>query len=544
MSERLSWRDLPARGSRAAVIACVLVAVVSGAMWVLASADFDIWPLAYVAMVPGLWLIERAPTRRRALLYGWISGLSVNALGFYWITELLTRHADLPWVLGVLALLLLSAYQALVFLLFAAAVRGVRQWSAARRGRPLPMVVIAPLAMVTFELLVPFIFPWYLAVSQAWVAPVIQIAELTGPLGVTFVLMAVNGALADLLLAEKGPRDARWSVVAAAALVAVVLGFGLWRMRAMDEIRAQAPALRVGLVQSNIPLDPEHQRPPDELLADLQEVSAELERAGAGLLVWPESSYPYGLARSMRADFPAEEDARIRRGFSVPLVLGAITFDVEEPDRPPYNSALMLDASGAVTGLYDKIHLLIFGEYIPGVETFPFIRDLLPSAAGHLSRGHRLTSFPFAYRGAEYRLAPIICYEDILTGIGRDVAAHEPHLLVNITNDTWFGDTAEPWQHLALSVFRTVELRTEMVRAVNTGVSAHIDAAGRVRMTSYVVDPARSTVGATGHLAEVALIEGGDTFYARFGDVFGYACALALVFVWLVWPAILRRRGA
>lgn len=546
-----SWLDMPARTGREATARNTAVALAAGIMWVLASADFDIWPLAYVAIIPTLWLIDRAPTRRRAIAYGWLSGLSCNAVGFYWITELLTRHAAMPWLLGVLALLLLSAYQALVFAFFAAAVRGVRDRSAEILGRPLPMVLVAPAAMVAFEILVPFIFPWYLAISQAWVAPVIQIAELTGPVGITFVVIAVGAAVYDGLL-EKQRRRRILAVAGAAGLVAAVLAFGYVRLGRIDARRAQAPKLAVGLVQSNIPLDRAYRRAPSEMLAELQRVSADLERAGAELLVWPESSYPYGIARSDAGDGAPDNLARIRRGFTVPLVLGALTIELEpEPganehttEHPPaYNSAILLEADDRFNGRYDKIYRLMFGEYIPGVETFPFIRDLLPDAASHLSAGTRVTTFPFQHEGSVFRLGPIICYEDILPSLGRELAAQHPHLLVNITNDTWFGDTSEPWQHLALSVFRAVETRTELVRAVNTGVSAHVDAAGRVRARSYVIDPVTEPRAPSGHLVEVALLEGGHTVYARVGDLFGYLCVAFVIGLWFLWPFLWRRRS-
>jgi apolipoprotein N-acyltransferase len=137
----------------------------------------------------------------------------------------------------------------------------------------------------------------------------------------------------------------------------------------------------------------------------------------------------------------------------------------------------------------------------------------------------------------------MICYEDILPGFGRKVAALHPHLLVNITNDAWFGDTAEPWEHLALSVFRAVESRTDLVRSVNTGVSAFVDANGRVMARSYAVDPHKHAVPMTGHLGSVVLMEGGHTFYAVAGDVFGWLCAIAMVLLWIGWPILLRVRA-
>jgi apolipoprotein N-acyltransferase len=566
---------------------CALAAL-SGVLWFLACADFDIWPLAWVAMVPALWVTERAATRRRALFYGWLAGLVANVGGFYWITGLLSRFAHLPFALSLLGLLLLCGYQAIVFLLFAWATRSIRRTSRERRGAALPMALVAPVVMVAFEILVPFIFPWYLAITQAWVMPVIQIAELTGPVGVTALLLAVNGAIHDAI-SERSPRR-RWLPAAGAAgAVALALAFGLVRIGQVRDARDAAPGLMVGVVQGNIAFDRKGLDRADlaaRQLADLQRVSAAAERGdvaavdrsgramqparGAELLVWTESSYPYTVPRDATADFPDHSRARIRREFTAPLVLGALTRDRRDRDAYPYNSALMLDRDGRFTARFDKIFLLVFGEYIPGLETFPFIRKMLPRAAGHMARGEEIVTFPLEHGGATYRLGPMICYEDILPGFGRKLAKLHPHLLVNITNDTWFGDTSEPWEHLALSVYRAVELRTDLVRSVNTGVSAFIDATGEVYAKSYAIDPAiedRGACSATADcpagydcvagrcnprgadalLGEVALMGGADggghTFYARFGDVFGYLCALAALAAWLVWPRLRRRAG-
>jgi apolipoprotein N-acyltransferase len=166
---------------------------------------------------------------------------------------------------------------------------------------------------------------------------------------------------------------------------------------------------------------------------------------------------------------------------------------------------------------------------------------MLPSAASHFSRGERIKTFALELNGASYRLGLMICYEDILPDFGRELGEQHPHLLVNITNDTWFGDSTEPWQHLSLSVFRAVELRADLVRSVNTGVSALVDATGRVRATSHVIDPVVTPIGAEGMVVDAALMESGHTFYRRFGNVFGYACVILVALLWLVWPRRRRR---
>ncbi len=515
------------------------LSILGGCLWFLACADFDIWPFAYFAMVPVFFAFERAPTRRTALFYGWLAGLVANAGGFYWITSLLERFGHLPMAVAVVGLLLLAAYQAVAFWLFFMLLRVIRRRSEELAGRPLPMVLLAPLLMVSFEFLVPFLFPWYLAITQAWVVPVIQIADLTGPLGVSGFLMLINGAIYDVVT-ESGKRRTR-SIITAAVATTLVLGYGFVRMGQIDDARETAVALRVGVVQGNIPFDEKGINRSElaaEQLRDLQAMSANLEAQGAEFIMWTESSYPYGVPRDATGDFALEDRRRIRRGFKAPLMLGALTYGRQDPDTPPYNSALMLDSDDRFLARFDKIFLLMFGEYIPLLETFPALKDILPKNASHFSRGKDIVPFPLEHKGESYRLGPMICYEDILTDFGRELAAYKPHLLVNITNDSWFGDTSEPWEHLALSVYRAVEMRTDLVRAVNTGVSAFVDANGRVYAKTYAVDPKITPKPVDGLVAEVKLMEGGHSFFARFGDIFAYLCIFGTLFFWLAWPRL------
>ena len=192
-------------------------------------------------------------------------------------------------------------------------------------------------------------------------------------------------------------------------------------------------------------------------------------------------------------------------------------------------------------GRFDKMSLLMFAEYQPLLEALDFVENLAPEASSHFHHGEEALTFPFEHAGSTWRLGPMICYEDTLPDHGRRLAVHHPHLLVNLTNDAWFGDTSEPWEHLALSVFRAVEMRTDLVRAVNAGVSAFIDVNGRVYHRSHALD---AGPGVDAVLAETVLMGGveggGHSFYARFGDVFGTLNVLVLSGLWLVWPRVRR----
>ncbi len=506
------------------------LAIASGFMLFMACPDFDLWPLMWVALVPALHLALTAATPKRAFFLGWLTGVVANTGGFYWMKGLLERFGHMPVYVAIPIMMLLTTYQGVTFAFWS---WGVHR---AHRRTALPLFVLAPLIMVTLELLVPQIFPFYLAISQAWIVPLIQVADLTGPMGVTFLMLMMTGALYD--------AAARWRagaaslgralrpVAIAGLVIAAVVGYGFLRISQVQARRESAPKADVGLVQANVGIlekwDPAERA---GLLETHQRLSSQLAAAGADLVVWPESSYPYPLSRSMTRDFDPTDARRIRRGFSTPLMFGTVTVESGAArgtgSRYPYNTALMMDAGGNITATFDKVFLLVFGEYIPFYEQAPWFRKVFPEAS-HFNRGSEPASFPVNIDGREFRIGPLICYEDILPGFTRRVAKLRPHLFVNITNDAWFGRTSEPYQHLALSVFRSVEHRLEMVRAVNTGVSAHIDATGRVRRATPSADPQEQPPPQPiAIMNDVALLEGG-TVYAAVGDTFAWLCALTL----------------
>lgn len=217
---------------------------------------------------------------------------------------------------------------------------------------------------------------------------------------------------------------------------------------------------------------------------------------------------------------PLRDRNAVQRGFRTPVLFGALTYepDPANPDGRPrlYNAALLIDEEGRVLGSYDKNYLLVFGEYIPFGDLFPVLYDWIPEA-GQFEAGTTVETFPF--RGNQ--LGVMICYEDILPRFTSRLADKHPNVIINVTNDAWFGQTAEPWLHLALAMFRAVENRMWLVRSTNTGVSAYVDAVGRLRHATRLED------------AEIAMLDVPmldlPSPYRRLGDVFSAACMLAVV---------------
>jgi apolipoprotein N-acyltransferase len=510
------------------------IALVCGGLLVLSGSRFDIWPLAWIASAPLIWIVLDEKTTH-AWIDGWLFGLAANAGGLYWFVRYLERFAHLPLVVALLVFLLLIAYQAITWALFGHFLRRLH------RDAGVPVTFLAPIVFVAVEAVVPGVFGWHLAITQAWVTPVIQIAELTGPLGVTFLVMLGNAMLYDAVHTRR--TSATWprgAVCAAAAVLIAAVGFGFARIHQVRSAREAAAKFTVGVVQGNIAI-PRRGRP-DEAHAQLalhQQQSAALQQAGADLILWPETAYPYPLRRDQERDWPRGHPRRARQGFERPLLFGAAT--VGGSSRYPYNSALLLDEHDRVRGRFDKNILIVFGEYIPLYEQLPFLRRWLPASAGHLARGTDVALLSVESPAGVVRIAPMICYEDTFPSFGRRLARRGPNLLVNLTNDAWFGDTSLPWHHLAASVYRAVELRLDLVRAANTGVSAFIDSTGRVYARSRSVDPDDALYAPPETLLEAAAVQEAHTLYATLGEWFGGVCILAAFVLFL---RVRRREGA
>ncbi len=525
----------------------LLLCILSGTLLFLSCADFDIWPLCWIGLVPLLWVLlddDGQPRTRHPFLYGMLTGIFANGGGFYWIVGLLQRFGHLPWIAAAPLFLLLVAYQALTFGLFAVILCRLRMHMGVK------VTWLAPLVWVACELCVPYVFPWYLAITQAWVPTVIQIADITGPLGVSFLLVLSNGALFDVLHALGRAKPGRrlraflGAPLLAVGTIVLCLLYGTVRIQQVESQRASAEKLRVGVVQANVGIH-------EKFVPGLRErqhqlhlsLSQELTAKGADLLVWPESSYPYPMLRPVRGDFQERDGRKVQRGFSTPIFFGALTMGPgPDGDLDIYNTAVLFDREGKTVGTFDKNFLLIFGEYLPFAHQLAWLRELIP-AISNFSRGTETTTFPFELRGKRYSLGPMICYEDIIPAFGRRLFSdpNPPNLMVNITNDAWFGATSEPYEHLALAVYRAVEHRVELVRAVNTGVSAFIDAAGRVYQKGPSVDPQlQPDAKPVTLLGDMALLPPGG-LYQRLGETFGFGC---LTIVILLGALSRQRAGA
>ncbi len=491
----------------------------SGVIYALGFAGFDIWPLAFLGLVPLLAALTWGGGGvGRGFWGGWLMGTVAYALATYWVVGMLEVFTPFPGAVNWLVSTLLWGFQGLMFGVFAALFVALRH--------QLPNVVLRSLvAFLPAEWLVPTIFRAYFANALHPVPLLIQIADLGGPMLVSALLVAVNATVFAVIHWRwaQGPKPLRLVVATAGALV-LTLGYGAWRIQQVERHAAAAPTLNIGLVQANMGTTAKREAPNEGLRRHLR-LSESLIAAHpeVELLFWPESAFSYYLSAEY-ASLAGTALGALKR----PLLFGGL-FGVGEGDaRLHFNSAFLMDEGGALLGRYDKHILMPFGEYIPFGDLFPALYDLSP-ASGRFGQG---TSFaPLVFGDA--RIGALVCYEDLVPHFVRTAMAFgRPNLLVNLTNDAWFGDSTEPWIHLALAKFRAVEARRYLVRSTNSGVSAIIDASGRVTQHGPVFKEATLA-------GSVALLEGRPVYQAV-GDFPAYLSLLALA--WFSVQHIRRRR--
>jgi apolipoprotein N-acyltransferase len=392
----------------------------------------------------------------------------------------------------------------------------------ALRGRGWPLGAAALPPLLVLEWRYPLLFHSHLGDALVDRTALVQIADLGGPLLVSALAALVNVALLEGLRWRPGAPLPR-AALAGALSLALAFGYGTAQIGRVSRSLAEAPALRVGVVQGNLGVL-EKRRDPGVVHRGYLEQTRELLAAGAlDLVVWPETVYSRGLS----GPFPVS-GMPIRQELRVPLLFGGVTLRPEaDGRRARYNSALLVGADGVIRDVYDKNLLVPFAESLPFAERAASLAAAFPHAQAFAAGA----GTPPLSLGP-WRIATPICSESAERAlVRRMVVEARPHLFVSLANDGWFGDSAEPWIHLAVARMRALEHKRYFVHATNTGVSAVVDPLGRIVTRSGLLT--RESLR-----AEVRLLEG-ETLYGRLGDWPGWLAAAALAA-----GLILRRPGA
>ena len=496
------------------------MAFISGSLLFLSFPKYGVGNVAWIALVP-LLLALPGGSVKSSLISGFWAGLVGNAGIIYWISWVIVDYGHLPWVIGLVALLSQAAYLSIYLALFAG---GVTYLS--RKG--VNRIITAPLLWTCLEYLKSHLltgFPWEnLAYSQYLNLHVIQIADCTGTYGVTFVIVFINAVIVNLLdHLLSGHDEKSWNrpireVGAALLLLLAIVFYGELRIsEVQSKIKSTLPvdvALIQGNIDQSVKWSPQNQQ---ETLRVYSLLSRLKSSSPPTLMVWPETAMPFYFQDQDARSRQVRQVARNTEGW---LLFGSPSYEMDKDGVSYLNSAFLLSPSGLIAGRYDKVHLVPYGEYVPWRRWFPFIGKLaVGSGDFRAGEGYH----PLVMNG--HPLGVLICYEAIFPEASRIYREKGAELLVNITNDAWFGHSSAALQHLSMTTFRAVENRLYVVRAANTGISAIIDPAGKiVAQTALFV--------ATSLLGKVRFIDI-RTFYMAYGDAFVYLCLVFLAVLWL-----------
>jgi apolipoprotein N-acyltransferase len=482
----------------------VFLSIASGILLILSFPNFNLWPCAWFGFLPVFFSLKDKSLKQAFLLL-FLTGIIFWSGIIYWLV-----HVTL------IGTIMLIVYLSLYFGIFGLIIRPVT-----RKSTPFGLIFI-PAVWVFLEYIRGYLFsgfPWaLLGYSQYLNLPVIQIADITGAWGVSFLVMLVNVAIVEIIWAFKNKFWGRLKLafIILFSFLFLVLAYGYLKLSPLKYSNGNN-AIKVSVIQGNIPQGFKW----DERYAGfILDRYAELTRQAAldkpDLIIWPEAAIPGILGED---NWVFEQVFSLSREIKIPLLAGAV---VRQKDDY-FGSALLIDGSGMIKQRYDKLHLVPFGEYIPLKRFLPFLSKVVP--IGDITKGRDYTIFQVAAK-----FAVLDCFEDVFPDLAREFTKKGAGFLVNITNDAWYKQTSAPYQHLQASVFRAVENRRYLARAANTGVSGFIAPTGKI--ISLVQDGRGRNIFIAGYRTEVLPmpINVPISFYTRYGDKFILACFLIILY--------------
>ncbi|TNF47331.1 apolipoprotein N-acyltransferase [bacterium] len=486
-------------------------ALASSLLLVLVFPGPDLGWLSTIALIP-LLVAVRSLGGRRAFFYGWVTGFVWFFVSLNWISQTISRYGDFPFPLNQLAIVLMASIYALYIGGFAAAV------PISHRIKGTWQVFFLASVWVLFEYLrswIPAPFPWLLLGSAFWKSSLIRpFYSVGGVYSLSFLAVAANVLIWQALTAmfSTHRRAAGHAIGSLAAIGIIVLTAGFLVVPEYGSERTT-----VAVVQGNFPQEIKWQESVrEETLATYIDMTDKAVAQRVDLTVWPETAVPFyfqseeELAGDLR-DFVNEK--------GVHLIFGSPAFMVREGEILFYNSAYHLEPDGEEER-YDKVILVPFGEYVPFSRILPFLARLVPGEGEFATGG---LQEPFR---TPFRTGTLICFEMTFPHLSRRQVSQGAQILVNITNDGWFGSTWGPYQHLAVSAIRAAENGVPVIRAANTGVSAVFDARGRLMTSMGLFE--------RGFIKSEISVGGSGTIYTKTGDWIVYTAVVMILFISLI----------
>ncbi len=485
-------------------------------------------PRRWYGALPLLWELKEKSNRFNTLL-GLIFGFASEFAIYWWLVDTISIFSNLPRILGVMVLVIFALAHALPFALVFGLVHPVR------RHLGLWWLAVVPAVLVVTEWLFPAQFPYQQGATQYREPWIFQLVSVTGVYGLSFFLLLFNGAIAEWFYRWRdGRRPWPWRISAlVVGLFLLNLGFGAWRHGRIEQaLQRDARPLEVAILQQNITMEQRYAQLPEEVVRGWFSLTRQLKGRSMDLVVWPEGSSPYN---PHEGNMYKALSRMVTQG-DFELVIGGGTNEFVEDEHTGevglvfHNSVYSMNAQGEITGRYDKLAPLPFGEYIPLAQTFPILKQWI-KGPGDFRAGTEASLLP----ADGYTIASPICYEATRPDIMRRLKNAD--LFVNITNDAWFGHSAAAWEHAMLAAVRSTELGRPTLRMAYSGVSMIVEPHGDIPYETDIF----TDVAEVRTLRLLAI----DTIYWRLGFWFPVLCLLgSLVAFELAWRRSLQPRPA
>jgi apolipoprotein N-acyltransferase len=466
----------------------------SAVLITLAFPPWDVWPLAWICLIPWFAAIDRAPARKGALIQGFWMGFFMCLGVFYWVAIAVHKFGDFDACQSLIGLFVFCTVGEPHFFFFAPVFKKMRsEPTSGLNHQSLGIALFLAFTYTGIDWLLPKLFIDTLGHSLYRARNLRQLADVGGATLLTFLIVFVNYAVWEAIRVWKATRRLKISrpLLTAGFLCLAGFGYGFFRNQVVHaHLVRTSQGLQTAMIQT---CTEDQEKTAAEMgehdianriisqLSDWSRVAMRLP-VRPEIMIWPETSYP-SYYRNFRSSFGVKLDERVdllSRELGVPILFGGYNHDFGKD----YNSLLTLAPNGALQ-IYRKSILLPFGEYMPGEDTLPLVKKLFPHS-GVYGRGPGPEILTLGIKGARILVGPIICYEALFSSFVIELARKGAQIIVNISNDSWFGTWGEPQLHLALSVFRSIETRLPMIRSANTGISALILPDGEITHSTRI----------------------------------------------------------
>ena len=510
----------------------ILVVLCVGVSMKLVSPPIGWYWLHWFNLVPAFLVLRNESNKTKGwLMYG--MGVSLIASNYYWISESIMTFSNLPVFVAWICVLLYALFFGLPFWVLGYSVGHVRKKFGSY------WIWLVPAVQVTLEHVWPALFPYYhgaLFYRSTWTW---QLASVLGVMGVSYLILLSNCVCTELIFSfqEKRPLWHKQYTFVVSIFVGHLL-FGIWRVDTVEQELAKANTIRVAILQQNVTMTYRLERNPWYAIRDWGKQTFDVATEKPDLVVWPEGALGGPInpdderpAAALNGQSLKEFFSTMTSRYDFALLVGGGTINFHDeldeegyPTYTAYNSCYLFNRKGEITGRYDKMVPLPFGEYIPFADTFPVLRSLI-KGPGNFRAGNSVTYFTSEGKDFSYSFSTPICYEAILQSQMEKMSNTD--LFINITNDAWFGNTAAPHQHAMLTTVQAIQYGRPLFRLAYTGVSFVVEPHGKILYETKPFEEVTTT-----ELVRLGKI---DTLYNKGGWLFPWLCLVGNLYLLVQW---------